>query len=253
MRIPTSLIALFLFVCVAAAGELKKPQWGEAKDGLRMRLSGEKQSFAAGEAIAMTLEIQNVSDAAKTYRMPVIPFSHTLMVIDENGQEAPYLGGQSGVQIPEKKLKARELQVIRSFNLSDIFYLRRPGRYTVKSHDETHTEAPAPFEFEVLADPQLAAADGDPVGRLLPLVKKDQSLVSHPETAKLNPGGNRGEVRRRTLRPAPSFASTRRAPSRGTMVLIGGSAPWRATTRSRAYRPRAIAPLWVATGSGSIR
>ena len=92
--------------------------------------------------------------------------------------------------IAHHKLDPGQSAEVKSFDVAEWFYLRQPGRYVLRWQREE--PAPAPFEFEVTADPVLAAADGDPVGRLLPLLKESWSLTGPPvQATPLNPGGNR--------------------------------------------------------------
>ena len=95
---------------------------------------------------------------------------------------------------------------MKAFDLSESFYLRRPGRYSVRwpgglvlrGNDEAPIERAqspdtGPFEFDVTVNPD-AAADGDPIGRLLPLVKEKWWLTGTGKMGKVHPGGNREEV-----------------------------------------------------------
>src|SRR5262249_22213871 len=58
----------------------------------------------------------------------------------------------------------------------------------------------APLEIQVVADAKLAAADGDPVGRLLPLVKDGWWLGTGAPQPDLQPGRNWGKGRGRIVR-----------------------------------------------------
>jgi hypothetical protein len=186
----------------------KPPQWGEAKDGLRSRVIADKQSFHAGESIPVRLEIENVGKEAREYQTPAAPYNSTLIVLDEDGQPAPYLGGAAQVMVRTGKLEPGQSKELKSFDLADWYYLRKAGRYTVRWPEEIilhgaaddptpppQNTASAPFEFDVIADPKLANADGDPIARLLPLMKKSWWLASsNGKPRKLNPGLNHAQV-----------------------------------------------------------
>ena len=75
---------------------LKSPQWGEAKDGLRARLTRPNRPLNAGEPIPMTLEVENVGQEAKDYPISVTPAEDTVLVVDEQGQTASTLSALSG-------------------------------------------------------------------------------------------------------------------------------------------------------------
>jgi hypothetical protein len=183
-----------------------EPKWSEPKNGLRTRISAEKQSFPAGAAIPLKLEIENVGTLLWKYETPVAPHNNTLIVLDEGGHRVPYLAGLSQVRVRLKELAPGTRDEMKAFDLSESFYLRRPGRYSVRwsgglvlrGDDEAPIERAqspdtAPFEFDVTENPE-AAADGDPIGRLLPLVKEKWWLTGTGKTEKLHPGGNREEV-----------------------------------------------------------
>ena len=185
---------------------LKASQWGEAKGGLRARLSGEKQVFDAGEPIPLKLEIENASDGVKEYEVPHNPPSQSLKVVDERGRDAPQLLNsdlnpyQAAGPIRTEKLESGQSFSLTSFNLTSGYYLRRPGRYTAQW---TGKPASAAFEFEVVANPAGAAVDGDPLGRLLPLVKEGWLIGTSPGPKlklKRQPGSNWGETTGQAVR-----------------------------------------------------
>src|SRR5687767_13907982 len=169
MRIATALTLSLLFTFTTFAAELKPPQWGEPKNGLRTRLIADKQTFHAGEAIPMKLEIENVGNQTREFQRIPVPHYGTLKVVDEAGNAVPFLVGLSQVQVGPNTLDAGKSRQIESFDLAEAYYLRKPGKYSAQSTTEP---ASAPFEFEVITNP-AGATDGDPVGRLLPLLKKD--------------------------------------------------------------------------------
>ncbi len=89
-----------------------------------------------------------------------------------------------------EKLNPGQSLRLASFDLSELYYLRKPGRYTASWPGKPES---ASFEFEVAPNPARAAADGDPVGRLLPLMKKGWWLGAGPREAKFQPGRNWSE------------------------------------------------------------
>jgi hypothetical protein len=195
----------------SAAQPAEPPQWGESKDGLRTRLSAARQVFASGEAIPLKLEIENVSKEAKSYRRPTVPSHDELIVLDEQGLKMPYLGGLAQVGVPVIRLGPGQFSEPQSFDLAEWYYLRRPGRYSVRwprqqvvgppdagADREAAVPGTARLEFEVTAD-GVAAADGDPVGRLLPLVKDRWCLAAHGKSGPVHPGSNRQEVTGRLI------------------------------------------------------
>ena len=188
------------------------PKWGDTNNGLRTRISAEKQSFRAGDPVSVKLEIENVGEQPRYYQTPAAPHNQVLIVVDEQGREVPYLGGLSQVQVRSEKLAPGQSRVMASFDLAEAYYLRQPGRFSVRwpgemllrrdTDDPTSpfaSPASAPFEFDVTASP-MAAKDGDPIGRLLPLVKKSWWLEGgSSHTTKLHPGSNRSEVNGRLI------------------------------------------------------
>ena len=135
-----------------------------------------------------------------------------LTVTDQRGRAVPYVGGTAQIPSALVKIEPGQTRVLEEFNLAAGYYLRRPGRYTVsypgapgsnfpRSVGGTECEArdsglPPSNKLSVEITPNPAAtADGDPVGRLLPLVRDDWSLVGAPDASgKVRPGANRQEV-----------------------------------------------------------
>src|SRR5215216_425285 len=127
-----------------AVGELKRPEWGEVKDGLRSRLVAEKQKFPAGEAIVMKVEVENVGKEVREFQAPLAPHWGTLKVLDEKGIEMPFILGPAQVPAPHVKLKPQEAREFHSFDLARAFYVRKSGRCTVQSAE---VPAFAPLAF----------------------------------------------------------------------------------------------------------
>ena len=186
MRIAAIFLPALWLISFAFAAEVKPPRWGEARDGLRTRLTAEKQVFRAGEPIPMKLEIENVGEQVKEYGFGPAPTYGTLKVLDQDGKQVAYLVGLAQVQQHREKLEPGKVKEIGAFDLAQAYYLRKPGRYSVQA---IYEPASAALEFEVIADP-AGNADGDPVGRLLPLVKEKWWLSGSGE-GKIQPGKNR--------------------------------------------------------------
>jgi len=187
MRITITLLVSLLLPLTTFAADPKPPQWGQPKNGLRTRLIADKQNFRSGEAIPMRLEAENVGNQTREFQRIPVPHYGTLKVLDEAGKDVPFLVGLAQVQVGPNKLDPGHSRQLESFDLAEAYYLRKPGRYTVQSTTEP---ASAPFEFEVIANPD--ATDGDAVGRLLPLLKKDWWLNGGSlQPAKVQPGKNR--------------------------------------------------------------
>jgi len=128
-----------------------------------------------------------------------------LIVRDDQGHGVPYLGSPAQVGVQPITIASHQDVAMKPFDLAQWYYLRRPGKYTVSWPGERPLNFPGEipnaslaatpdFQFEVAPNP-AAAADGDPVGLLLPLVKKDWYFWAPlMDTGKLHPGGNRQEV-----------------------------------------------------------
>lgn len=179
-------------------------RWGEERRGLRIRLAAAERIFASGAPIPIRLEAENVGDVSRTFTSTT-PHNESLAVVDDRGRRVPYIGGLGQVALQRHTLAAGEANEVTSFDLSTRFYLRRPGKYsvtapgvTLRLQDENKRELridgqpSPPFRFEITAD--NAVSDGDPIGRLLPLVKDRWWLSGSGRMTKLHPGRNRSEV-----------------------------------------------------------
>ena len=175
------------------AGEgARKTTWGELKNGMRARLVAERPVYDAGAPVPMTFEVRNESDIAKDYRIAPVDSNESLLsVVDSQGKSVPYLGGLS--QLIDESNRIAPGDAIRSqpFDLASCYYLRRPGRYIVRFPGNPPS---AEFELTVTPNRKLALADGDPVGRLLPLVRERWWLGAGAHQAKLRSGRNWQEV-----------------------------------------------------------
>ncbi len=187
--------------------------WGPAADGLQTRLRAEGKTFRAGHPIPMKLEIRNAGNRLQRYHVPQVAINGRITVTDAQGKPVPYVGGSAQTMNPLAELAPGAAEVLDTFDLAAYYYLRQPGRYTAtwpgagawgamglpgldEAAEEADVAIPASntVAFEVLPDP-AAAADGDPVGRLLPLAKNQWSIDAMPsDEPTLRPGGNWGRV-----------------------------------------------------------
>ena len=98
-----------------------------------------------------------------------------------------------------------EIVEAKQFDLTDYYYVRTPGRYTVKWPGEMMSQlvvgpiTPLPgsafSSFEIESNPN-ANADEDFIGKLLPLLKQHWSVGTggNSKARKTRPGSNREEV-----------------------------------------------------------
>lgn len=169
---------------------------GQPVNGLRSRLVSDGRSFRAGHPIPVSFELANVGKEAATVGRHSITASMGLAVTDAAGKDVPFLPGPAGVMSRETKIDAGETMAIESFDLEKWFYLRKPGKYAVSVREDSGYPPTGKLEFEVTPDP-AGGADGDPIGRLLPLVKdRPRWLLTTPPKAPgmVRPGRNRAEV-----------------------------------------------------------
>ncbi len=178
--------------------------WGKATNGLRTRVWAETNVFRSGQPIQLKLEVTNITDAAKSFQTPAAPWNSGLTVLDSRGKPVPYIAGSAQVAVPAIDLGPHRVDAPKLFDLADYFYVRSPGRYTVIWTNEIFLPRPdervvplppaAPFTFEVVPDPE-ANADGDPIGKLLPLLKENWSIgTGGTHTNRVQPGSNHQEV-----------------------------------------------------------
>jgi len=193
--------------------EIHNPQsdWGEAVNGLRTRIAADKHVFRAGEPINIHLEVTNTSDQAKTILTKTALGFAGLSVLDANGKIPPYFGPVGSFPYGSTNIGPRQTLQLQPFDLTVCCYLRHPGSYTVQLPAETHPVQPPAYPmfslppsgklaFEVVADAQTDA-DGDPVGRLLPILPEEWWLMNlGSQIGPLRPGSNRVEATGRALK-----------------------------------------------------
>ncbi len=173
--------------------------WGQPLGGLAARLSIDKTSFKAGDPVPIHLVVRNASDEVRVFQRPTEPANSTLIVRDDRGRDVPYLDAPVQAIVPEISIGSHQDVALDPFDLAQWYYLRRPGKYTVSwpgtkfllpGLGSVALPATPQIEFEIAANTAIAA-DGDPIGRLLPLVKQGWQFEAMKIAAgKLRPEGN---------------------------------------------------------------
>ncbi len=171
----------------------------EVDSGLTSRLTSDATSFPAGHPVPLTLEVANVSDRSRLLFKVLVSVNDTFDVRNEYGQLMPYLCGYSSVTPTAVALPAGDAKTIEEFDLAECYHLRRPGRYTVQYRGDDLRPRSDCLHFEITSDP-AGTADGDPVGRLLPLVREGWTFGAGPSVPyPLRPGSNWSEVNCRPI------------------------------------------------------
>lgn len=165
---------------------------GKVVNGLQTRVTAKRTIFGAGRPIPIRVEVTNVGKQARQYFDPRIDYVG-LSITDEKGRSAPHLLGPSQLPQGPKVIEPGKTHLLASLDLATRYYLRRPGRYIVRL---PKMELPASNELLVIVKPDPAGTkDGDPIGRLLPLLPRKWTLSAKPGAkGKLQPGSNRHAV-----------------------------------------------------------
>ena len=173
-------------------GQRKAWEQGETVNDLKTILSIERDAFTAGQPIPVKLELANVGTETRRFGMcSFILSGNEFTVYDELGCAVPFLGGGAGLIESPTDIKGGETRIIDSFDLSNYYYLRRPGLYTVCFRGVSLSPANV-VQFQVTtADKDT---DGDPVGRLLSLNSEQWFLIGSPNRRSVAPGANHGET-----------------------------------------------------------
>ena len=156
---------------IAGAANTNPPSaWGETKDGLRSRLVAETNVFPAGQPISMRIEVQNVGDQVRRLSYPTAPYFDVVQVTDAGGHRAPFLGtGLLQLANQETNLSPGASAIFEPFDLAQTYFVRTPGRYTVKWTEQFSAVPPSgEFQFDLTGVKDRAESD-ELVGRLLPL------------------------------------------------------------------------------------
>ena len=176
-------------------GERKIWESGRIVNDLKATLSQEKQAgrYGIGEAIPIKLEFANISKENRSYdHHQFIRSGSEIVVEDENGRKVPSLVGGASLIQRQVVIAGGESKIIEDCDLSDYFYLRRPGRYVVSFHSPGLPSSNA-LQFEVAASAG-SSMDGDPMERLMQLNSAKWTIVGNPNALKkMQPGQNRTE------------------------------------------------------------
>lgn len=154
-------------------------------------------------------------------------------MLDERGNGVPLIAPRFRRFPPFSLLMGRDVAPgstadVEWIDLAASHYLRRPGRYTATCSGK--------FTFEILPDP-AAAADGDPIGRLLPLTKKGWAVGGsarvEPDSLRgrlVRPGSNWDRVPGREIELWPEKHGPRRRDSDSIRIWLtakkASPAPW---------------------------
>ena len=153
--------------------------WSKPLGGLQTRLTAPARRFAAGKPIPMRVEMRNGSKhEVRSLGRGTVFFGNTVTVTDATGARLQYLLREQQPGWPGIAIAPGRRVVLCQFDLSDCYYLRRPGRYVVvmtkgdSMAGYSATPASPPFEIEIAPDPS-AEADGNPIGRLMAAMPKN--------------------------------------------------------------------------------
>src|SRR5205085_12275785 len=134
----------------------------------------------------------------RTYGQHSVSHSDDIAATDEHGRSAPLLAGPAQPRQSQKRIKPGETNDVEAFDLAEVYDLRRPGRYTIAYRGPSMPSSNA-LTIEVAPD-AAGVADGDPIGRLLPLVHDAWVLQGSPNaTGRVNPGSNYTDVPGRSV------------------------------------------------------
>lgn len=160
--------------------------WGEEMSGLKTRLTARTHTFRAGHSVSLTLEIKNVSTNAQNFGRTSVTHNDQFEVLDQFGKPVPYLAGPSQLLQRQVEIQPGETQAVAAFDLAESYYLRAPGPYSVKFRGISLPPS-GTLKLEVTHD---QAAASDPIGLLLPLVKKNWQFVAPSGERERHPGAN---------------------------------------------------------------
>jgi hypothetical protein len=139
------LIAL-MAVCLGGSGDTKSKStdsdWGVTVDGLRVKLTSDKSSYAPMEAILYRVELQNVGqNEAIISNFEEGLDEYSVELIFSNGKSVPLtLWGKREIEGPNEgggpgaTLKKGETKVVEGKNLTRAFDMSLDGRYTIVFH-----------------------------------------------------------------------------------------------------------------------
>lgn len=184
--------------------------WSKASDGLQTRLIARRRRFRAGHPIRIRLEMRNAGDRPRRYYGRTGIVNGGVSVATADGRGLSFLGHMVSTASRGPTIEPGRVVTLDEFDVSDYYYLRKPGRYVLRyegerAFDREYANIPASpaLEITVAADP-AAQADGDPVGKLLAAAPKGWLVGGSPNAWPpwvhvQRPGWNAARVRCRLL------------------------------------------------------
>jgi RNA polymerase sigma factor (sigma-70 family) len=176
--------------------------FGDEVKGLRAKVSLAKRKFAAGEPIEVKYVVKNVSKEEQTLWHSGFWANHQVLVNDADGKEPPLTefgeerrkafspGGVRKKNSPVEVPAGGEDAAYEKYDLTKLFDLSKPGRYTVRyvyEEKQGGWEGRLPSNeaaFEVTAKDEK---------------KRDEKAEKAPPGAELKPGQKReGEISKQT-------------------------------------------------------
>lgn len=213
-----------------SVGKAPPAPFGKAVNGLQTRVSSTGTRFRVGEPVSLLLEVRNVGTVAAEYTEPHIKYIG-LTVTDEQGRKVRFLRGPAQLPSTTHTIKPGRTDKRGEIDLASQFYMRKPGRYTVRfdSHD-----LPASNTLTLTIVPGLPENDdGDPVGRLLPLATGRRILIANPNyRGRVQPG------RRYEMVEGARFLYLH-SPQGGTIRDLSFAWVWLTTKQAGKARPEA--------------
>jgi len=215
--------------------------WSKSPAGLQTRLTAGSRRFAAGSPIRLRLEIRNTAQRPRRYYDTTGIVNGGVTVAAVGGGGLPFLGALVGTASRGTEIRPGQAAILDEFDISDYYYLRKPGKYVLRYEGETalgEKFSPVPpsplFEIEVAPDP-AAEADGDPVGKLLAGMPKGWLIWGSPNapwpwTHVRQPGRNFSRVPCRAVRFVHKSYQFKAPPGKQGVEPV---TVWLATRRAR--------------------
>jgi len=113
----------------AVAGEVP---WGKAEGGLRTRLRADRTVFFAGQPIPVVIEMENIGDRVLHYYPQPVGHYRGYGVTDAAGRAVPYIHSSGQTLVSLCSVKPKETLILNSVDLSEYYFLRRPGKYSTQ-------------------------------------------------------------------------------------------------------------------------
>ncbi|NQT85552.1 hypothetical protein HQ560_02235 [bacterium] len=187
--------ATFRVVPKKPAGKPVPAPWGKAVGGLRTRLRADRNVFASGRPIPITVEVENTGDAKLHYHTQSVAFNNGLRVLDGSGRSVPFIGGWGQTGSSMHPLAPGQKADLGDADVAAYYYVGKPGRYTVQwpgakawgKIDSPPFQRPADsdipasntFSFEIVP-PEHPDPFGEALGVLLEKRPKEWWVESSP-------------------------------------------------------------------------